>query len=205
MQKNRQFEFTVYDDELDAEISFRRVTLADDLKQLHHWHHQSHVIPFWNQNFPLTEYEGHLKKLLADPHQTLYIGYLNGEPMSYWEAYWAKDDIIANYYNVEKKDQGIHLLFGPEEYLGRGLALPLLRAMTAFQFEHSQTEKIVAEPDIRNKKMVHIFEKCGFKPQKEIELPDKRGLLMFCDRELFVRRFKDVTFFENLSRNKRHV
>ncbi|WP_163538570.1 GNAT family N-acetyltransferase [Gracilibacillus sp. YIM 98692] len=185
MQQNSEYEFTFYDREIDSEIVFRRVTLEKDLDRLHQWHHQPHVIPFWNQNFSETAYKDHLKKLLADQHQSLYIGYLNNVPMSYWEAYWAKDDLIANYYDAEKEDQGIHLLFGPEEYLGKGLALPLLRAMIAFQFKHKKTEKVVAEPDVRNKKMIHIFEKCGFEPEKEIELPDKRGLLMFCHRVTF--------------------
>ncbi|WP_332697184.1 GNAT family N-acetyltransferase [Halalkalibacter lacteus] len=184
------------DEETGYEISFRQVKQEEDLERLHHWHHQAHVIPFWKQNFPLPDYKAHLQKLLDDRHQTLYIGHVNGEPMSYWECYWAKDDIIADYYQVDDEDQGIHLLFGPNEYLGKGLALPFLRAMTAFLFQHEATSKIVAEPDIRNEKMIHIFKKCGFEPQKEIELPDKRGLLMFCERTSFFRRWKNVNFIE---------
>jgi RimJ/RimL family protein N-acetyltransferase len=182
------------DEQTGYEISIRPVTLVQDLMRLHHWHHQAHVIPFWKQNFPIPEYKKHLQKLLADRHQTLYIGHINGEPMSYWECYWAKDDVIANYYDVENGDQGIHLLFGPVQFLGKGLALPFLRAMTAFLFQQEGTKKIVAEPDIRNEKMIHIFQKCGFEPQKEIDLPDKRGLLMFCDRTSFFRRWNHVNY-----------
>lgn len=173
-------------------IAFRPVTLEEDLHRLHSWHHQEHVIPFWRQNMPLPQYEQHLQKLLADSHQTLYIGCLEGEPMSYWESYWAKDDIIAGHYETDEGDQGIHLLLGPPEFIGKGYALPLLKAMTAFQFHHPATQKIVTEPDIRNEKMIHIFKKCGFEPEKEIRLPDKRGLLMFCHRETFERRWQDV-------------
>ncbi|WP_100404188.1 GNAT family N-acetyltransferase [Bacillus solitudinis] len=182
------------DEETGYEISFRQVKLEDDLERLHYWHNQAHVIPFWKQNFPLLDYKAHLQKLLCDRHQTLYIGHVNGEPMSYWECYWTKDDIIANYYQLEEEDQGIHLLFGPKEFLGKGLALPFLRAMTAFLFQSEGTSKIVAEPDVRNEKMIHIFKKCGFEAQNEIELPDKRGLLMFCERATFFRRWKDVNF-----------
>ncbi|WP_088104102.1 GNAT family N-acetyltransferase [Halalkalibacter urbisdiaboli] len=182
----------LFDKEIGYELSFREVELEEDLQRLHQWHHQAHVIPFWKQNFSLPEYKAHLIKLLQDKHQTLYIGHVNGEPMSYWECYWAKDDILANYYDAKSDDQGIHLLFGPEAFLGRGLALPFLRAMSAILFNHEATTKLVAEPDVRNEKMIHIFEKCGFKRQKEIELPDKRGLLMFCEREAFFRRWKDV-------------
>ncbi|MFC0558920.1 GNAT family N-acetyltransferase [Halalkalibacter alkalisediminis] len=186
----------LFDEQTGYEITFRQVQLEEDLERLHHWHHQAHVIPFWKQNFPLPVYKAHLQKLLADRHQTLYIGHVNGEPMSYWECYWAKDDIIANYYEADNGDQGIHLLFGPEKFLGKGLSLPLLRAMTAFGFRHEETSKIVAEPDIRNEKMIHIFEKCGFEAQKEVDLPDKRGLLMFCERTTFLRRWKDVNFIQ---------
>lgn len=62
--------------------------------------------------------------------------------------------------------------------------------MTAFQFEQNKpTEKVVAEPDIRNEKMIHVFEKCGFERVKPVNLPDKTGLLMFCDRERFERKY----------------
>lgn len=102
--------------------------------------------------------------------------------MSYWESYWVKGDIIEDYYESEEGDQGIHLLIGDPDYLGKGLALPFLRAMVKFQLLTSTTNKVMAEPDIRNAKMIHLFEKCGFTPIKEIELPDKTALLMSCTR-----------------------
>ncbi len=60
--------------------------------------------------------------------------------------------------------------------------------MTQFQFQHSETQKIVAEPDIRNQKMIHVFERCGFAFQQEITLPDKTAALLFCDRAQFQQR-----------------
>ncbi|WP_368504997.1 GNAT family N-acetyltransferase [Alkalihalophilus sp. As8PL] len=186
----------LFDEQIGYEISFREVELEKDLEKLHQWHHQDHVIPFWKQNFMLPDYKVHLQKLLADQHQTLYIGHLDDEPMSYFERYWTEDDLIANYYDAEVGDQGIHLLIGPDAFLGKGLALPLVRAMTAFGFQHPETKKIIAEPDIRNKKMIHVFEKCGFEAVKEVDLPDKRGLLMFCDREEFLRRWEGVYYIQ---------
>jgi RimJ/RimL family protein N-acetyltransferase len=112
--------------------------------------------------------------------------------MSYWEAYWVEGDVIQPYYEADSHDQGIHLLIGEEDYLGKGLAMPLLRAIVHFQFLSEKTEKVIAEPDIRNEKMIHVFEKCGFEKVKPVELPDKTGLLMHCTRETFERRWKDV-------------
>jgi acetyl CoA:N6-hydroxylysine acetyl transferase len=184
--------YEIRDEQIGKEIAFRPVTMEQDLERLHGWQRQEHVVPFWNLAIPLDVYRKHLEKFLADAHQTLYIGLLDGVPMSYWESYWATDDIIGQYYEAHPADQGIHLLIGPPDYLGKGYALPLLRAMTAFQFNHSDTEKIVAEPDIRNDKMIHVFKRCGFEFEKEIDLPDKRAALLFCRRGKFMRRWKDA-------------
>ncbi len=178
-----------YDPAIAQEISFRPVSLEQDLARIHDWMNQPHVIPFWKLNFSQDKMKAHLEKALADTHQTLYIGLLNGVPMSYWESYWATEDIVGNYYPVDANDQGIHLLIGPPEFLGQGYALPLLRAMTAFQFQQPATQKVVTEPDIRNHKMIHIFKRCGFSFQKAIDLPDKQGAFMVCDRAEFNRRW----------------
>lgn len=95
--------------------------------------------------------------------------------------------MISGYYEPRPEDQGIHLLIGPPEFLGKGYALPLLRAMTALQFRHGATQRIVTEPDIRNERVIRVFERCGFEFQRPIDLPEKRAALMFCHRERFER------------------
>ncbi|MGA9173874.1 MAG: GNAT family N-acetyltransferase [Thermoactinomyces sp.] len=178
---------------MEKTISFRKVSLEHDLDMLFQWMQQPHVIPFWNLNISFEKYRDHLRKSLTDPHQTLQIGLLNGVPMSYWETYWAKDDIVGQHYEVHPEDQGVHLLIGPPSFLGKGYALPLLKAMVFRLFQYEKTEKVIAEPDIRNDKMIHIFKKCGFEIQKEIDLPDKRALLMYCYREPFFRGWNGAT------------
>ncbi|MBV5262064.1 acetyltransferase, partial [Synechococcus moorigangaii CMS01] len=147
-------EFKIYDKTIDCQISFRPVSLNSDLERIHNWMNQPHVIPFWRLNFSLEKFKSHLEKALKDEHQTLYIGSLNDQPISYWESYWAVDDIIGRYYPTQTSDQGIHLLIGEPSFLNKGLALPLLRAMTMFQFQNLKTQKIVTEPDARNLKTV---------------------------------------------------
>ncbi|MBO8164005.1 MAG: acetyltransferase [Brevibacillus sp.] len=186
------YPFQTNDPRIGKTIAFRKVSLEQDFERLYAWHHEPHVIPYWNLNVSREKYLAHLEAFLANPNQTLYIGMLDGVPMSYFEAYWVKGDIIGEYYDAHPADQGIHLLIGPPEYVGKGYALPLLQAMVRFLLKHAETEKIVAEPDIRNKKMIHIFEKCGFTFQKEVPLPDKTGALMFCSRQDFFRSWDHV-------------
>nr|WP_246206778.1 GNAT family N-acetyltransferase [Virgibacillus ihumii] len=171
-------------------LTFREVTL-EDTRLLHSWMHEKHVIPYWKLNLPFKDYQTHVEKHLTDNHQKLLIGELNGKPMSYWESYWVQDDLIGNYYAFNRFDQGIHLLIGPSDFLGKGYIYPLLLTILAHKFNIRETAKVVAEPDIQNEKMIHVFKKCGFTPIKEVELPDKTGLLMFCERSLFERRWTD--------------
>jgi acetyl CoA:N6-hydroxylysine acetyl transferase len=175
----------VFDPALRRTIAFRRMTLEQDLERLHDWMNRPHVVPFWRLNRPLEELRTHFERALRVPHQTLHIGLLDSVPMSYWETYWAVDDVIACCYRPDPSDQGVHLLIGPPEFLGKGLALPLLRAMVRLLFHHVQTKKIVAEPDIRNARMIHVFERCSFEFVKRIQLPDKEAALMFCHRQRF--------------------
>lgn len=177
--------YETFDRSIDKTIAFRPVILKRDLSLIHNWMNQPHVIPFWNLALDLSAMQQHLEAALADEHQNLYIGSLDGVPMSYWETYWVAGDGVGKTYHFHPEDQGVHLLIGEPSYLGKGYASPMLRAITSFLFQHPSTEKVIAEPDIRNHKMIHVFEKCGFKFQQEIELPDKRAALMFCQRQIF--------------------
>lgn len=185
-----KYDFETFDDELNNKISFRRVQLEQDAELLHNWMNEEHVIPYWKLNGPKEHYVQHLQRALCDEHQKLYIGFLNNKPISYWESYWVQGDVVEEVYDSKPYDQGVHLLIGEKECLGKGYSLPFLKAMVRYQFQEQRTEKVIAEPDIRNEKMIHVFEKCGFKPIHPVELPDKTALLMFCGREEFHRRWK---------------
>lgn len=181
------YDYQRYDARLGKTVAFRPVSLDRDLGRLHRWLNSDHVLPYWQLDEPLPQFREALAEKLADDHLAPYVGALDHVPMSYWERYWAVADRIAEHYDARSADQGIHLLVGPEEYLGRGYATPLLHAMTAFQFRHPETDRIVTEPDVRNETVIHVFENCGFEPRREIAMTEKDALLMVCTRERFAR------------------
>ncbi|MEM4780635.1 MAG: GNAT family N-acetyltransferase [Halalkalicoccus sp.] len=185
-----EYDHHVYDDRIDRTISFRPATADRDLGRLHRWLNAEHVLPYWALDEPLPAFERALSGKLDDEHLTPYVGCLDHVPMSYWEAYWAGEDPLANHYEARPSDRGIHLLIGPPEYLGQGYAAPLLREMTALQFVHPEVERVVAEPDARNGRAIAVFEDCGFEPRFAFEFPeeDKEALLVTCDRDRFERR-----------------
>jgi acetyl CoA:N6-hydroxylysine acetyl transferase len=185
MHQYNETQYQVFDPEIGKSISFRPASVEEDAERVHEWMNREHVVPFWDMAWPRERIRAYLQEAVDDPHQTPYIGHLEGEPMSYWESYWAVDDVLGRHYDAQPEDQGVHLLIGPPEFLGKGYALPLLRAMTAMQFRHEPTKKVVTEPDIRNERVIRVFERCGFELQRPVDLPDKKAALMFCRRERF--------------------
>lgn len=183
------YEFECYDETIDRHLGFRPVSLERDLGRLHAWLGSDHVKPYWDLDRPLPEFRETMREKLADDHLTPYVGYLDHVPMSYWEAYRAADDDLAAYYDVEPDDRGFHLLIGPEEYVGRGYGTALFRAMVAFQFRHSETDRVVLEPDARNDAVFAVAERCGCDLRHEFEFPEeeKTARLVVCPRERFER------------------
>jgi len=183
------YDYQTYDRSIDRQISLRRATVAADLGRLHAWLGSDHVKPYWELDLPLPAFRAELESKLADDHLTPYVGCLDHVPMSYWECYWAAEDDLAAHYDADPSDQGVHLLIGPEEYLGQGYAASLLRAVVALQFRHGDTERVVAEPDARNDRVIHVFEQCGFEQRDQFyfEEAEKEATLLVCDRDRFER------------------
>ncbi|MDS0295095.1 GNAT family N-acetyltransferase [Halogeometricum luteum] len=181
------YDYRRYDAEADRTVSFRPATPERDLRRLHAWLGSDHVKPYWQLDLSLDRFRERFREKLADDHLTPYVGCLDHVPMSYWECYRAADDSVANHYDADDADRGVHLLVGPEEYLGRGYALPLLRGAVAMQFEMSEAERVVAEPDARNDRAIRVFERCGFESEGEFRFDEagKDAVLLVCDRERF--------------------
>ncbi|PCR88781.1 GNAT family N-acetyltransferase [Natrinema ejinorense] len=182
---SHDYGFHVDDETIDRTIAYRPVSLADDLGRLHAWFNAEHVQPFWDIAEPLSVVRETIAEKLATEELGCYVGSLDHVPMSYWECYWAADDEVGEHFDAVPTDQGLHLLIGPPEFLGNGLAVPLVRAMLRFQFTHAETDRVVVEPDVRNDVVRRVFRRCGFEPVREIAMDEKDAMLMLCHRETF--------------------
>jgi acetyl CoA:N6-hydroxylysine acetyl transferase len=99
--------------------------------------------------------------------------------MSYWELYRADLDPLAEHYSAGEHDAGLHLLLGPAECRGRGLAVNLLSAVSSWQLEvDPRAARVVAEPDVQNTRAIRAFERAGFRRTVDLDLPNKRAALM---------------------------
>lgn len=166
-------------------FSLRRLDVDRDVDLVHSWMNDPEVARFWEMPWPRDRIAGYLRRQDASLHSTAYLGALDGVAMSYWELYRADLDPLARHYTARPHDAGVHLLLGPTECRGRGLAAELLRAVADWQLgANPQARRVVAEPDVRNERSVRVFQRAGFRRITDLDLPDKRAALMVRDREV---------------------
>ncbi|CAN3983107.1 GNAT family N-acetyltransferase [Kitasatospora purpeofusca] len=167
-----------------GELRLRLVRLPADLGLLTRWMNDPEVAAFWELAGPSAVTERHLRHQLDGDGRSLpCLGLLDDTPMSYWEVYRADLDPLAAHYPARPHDAGLHLLLGPAASRGRGLGTALLTALTDRVLrERPQCERVVAEPDVRNRRSVRAFRRAGFRLAAELDLPDKRAALMVRDR-----------------------
>ncbi|MBY0288866.1 N-acetyltransferase [Mycolicibacterium sp. GF69] len=166
------------------EFVLRPLALDNDLDAVHFWMNDPEVARFWNKPWSKDRIASYLREQQNSPHSDPYLGVLDGVAMSYWELYRADLDCLAQYYPAQEHDAGVHMLLGPAESRGQGLAIALLRAVSDFQFQiDPHATRVVGEPDLENIRCIRVAERAGFQHVTNLDLPHKRAALLIRDRE----------------------
>lgn len=182
--------YSRYLPELAATLSFRTVEPDSDLETFHAWHNNPRVSAFWELAGSKDMHRDYLKKVSADVHMQPVFGCFDGEPFGYFEIYWAKEDRIAPYYEVDDYDRGVHMLVGEERLRGPHRVAAWLPSLAHFMFlDDPRTRHVVAEPRADNAKMISYMQQAGFCKPKEFNFPHKRAALMMLSREAFFEQF----------------
>lgn len=178
-----QRRITLDHDEFPGEFSLRRLDLEHDLDLVHSWMNDPEVARFWKMPWPRERIQSYLRRQDRSPHSVPCLGELDGIPMSYWELYRADLDPLARHYAARDHDVGFHMLLGPAQYRGHGLAATLMRTVSTWQLDADpHAGRIVTEPDVDNERVVRMLERAGFHRAMDIDLPNKRAALMIRDR-----------------------
>lgn len=178
-----------FDAKLGQWISLRTLDIELDLERFNRWQNSPRVLEFWQEGGTLEQHRAYLEKAAADPHTTTLIGCIDDEPFAYYEAYWAKEDRIAPFYEVDDYDRGIHMLVGEESHRGPHKVESWMTALVHYLLlDDPRTQRIVAEPRADNAKMIGHMQRVGFWREKEFNFPHKRAALMVQSRETFFER-----------------
>lgn len=164
-------------------FSIKPFDLDKDCEFLHDWVNRDYAI-FWGlQNSTLEAVKQEYAQLLARDGYSIYVGYFEKKPAFLLERYDPSLDIISKHYEVQAGDIGIHIIVAPPN-LNKvpNFTWHVFMSIMDFVFSNPEVDRILVEPDIRNKKMFALCERVGFRLDKAIELPHKSAQLAFLKR-----------------------
>ena len=174
-----------FDPQLGAWISLRTLDIELDLERFNRGQNTPRGLAFWDEGCSLEEHRQYLEKLADDPHTLTLIGCFDDQPFAYFEAYWAKEDRIAPFYDADDYDRGIYMLVGEQAHRGPHKVASWLSALTDYLLQDDpRTRRIVAEPRADNAKMIGYMQSQGYKRIKEFDFPHKRAALMVLERTI---------------------
>ncbi|TGD57021.1 GNAT family N-acetyltransferase [Flavobacterium humi] len=167
-------------------IELRPFDMEKDIPILHHWVNQEYA-QYWGMlGKSLEEVRAEYQKIIT--HSDVFTGTINGTVSFLLERYNPQQDLIGNYYTVKKYDCGIHVIVAPAEQPVHQFTWHIFSTILKFVFSDFTVQRIVVEPDIRNKKMFAICHRVGFEDGAIVSLPHKTAKLAFCTREQFIQK-----------------
>lgn len=164
-------------------FSLRPLLLPEDMPLIHQWVTSPHARYWGMQDYTVEQVEEEYRKICQTAG--VFIGMLNNRTVFLMERYHPADDQVAEHYEVQDGDRGMHILVAPADKPVSGFTWAVFRVVMDFLFSDPAVNRIVVEPDIRNKKIHALNEKAGFVFQKSIELNNKTARLEFCTRAQF--------------------
>lgn len=171
--------------------SLKKFDVEADLDLLHDWMNREAVAKIWKMDFSKDKLREEFQKIQKEQkHKSLYIGMVDGEPMSYWEGYWVKDDLVGKYVDCDTYDQGLHFLFSSYDW--KRDYWPMIQSFVDFLFQSDvRTKMVIGEPDESNRMLLKYCHKMGFEFNGKIELPHKTASFITGKRNSFYRACKE--------------
>jgi RimJ/RimL family protein N-acetyltransferase len=171
---------------LGRTLTFRAVDPKTDLACFNRWMNDPVVAEFWQEAGDFDKHRVYLENIRSDPHVINLIGCLDEEPFGYFEIYWAKENRIAPFYDVDDFDRGWHVLIGEPHMRGKLFVTAWLPSISHYMFlDDDRTQRVVIEPRADNHKMIRNLAQCGYANLKEFDFPHKRAMLGMLLRERF--------------------
>jgi RimJ/RimL family protein N-acetyltransferase len=167
-----------------ADVAFRALTHAD-LPLLHEWLARPHVSEWWGAPRSLAEVEEHYgPPIRGEVPQRCYLALVGGTPIGFIQSY-----VPAGWHDggwwLDEHDPGVR---GIDQFLAdgarldRGVGTAMVRAFVARLFDDPAVTRVQTDPTPANGRAIRCYLKAGFRAVGEIDTPDGRALLMYCDR-----------------------
>ena len=169
---------------LNKTFSLRTLDIERDLIRFNRWMNDPEVAKHWHEEGDLAQHCNYLQAIAANPHMYTLIGCLDGEPFSYFEIYWAKENRIGVHYDAQDHDRGWHVLIGEPAFRGKAFATVWLTSIAHYMFlDDPRTQRIVGEPNVNHSQQLRNLDLTGYARVKTFDFPHKRAQLVMLLRE----------------------
>lgn len=160
-----------------------RPATPEDAPVIAAWMAEPHIRRWWQQDWPVDRWSRELAGQLAGDHSIPCLATLEETDFAYLELYRVRHDRLAEYYDHDPHDWGVHVAIGAVALTGRRIGQRLLRSVAdALLRADPSCRRVVAEPDTANAASVRAFSAAGFVTAGELQLPEKTAALMVCPR-----------------------
>ncbi|WP_394433851.1 GNAT family N-acetyltransferase [Streptomyces sp. SGAir0957] len=166
-------------------FAIRTLDPTKDAELVHGWVTHPKAAFWLMGDASLTDVEREYMSIAAAEHHDAFIGERDGVPVFLMERYDPRHVELVGLYEPEPGDTGMHFLVAPTDTPEHGFTRAVITAVMAHLFADPAVERVVVEPDVRNKAVHALNEAVGFVPDREIDKPEKRALLSFCTRAQF--------------------
>lgn len=173
-------------------IRLRPIDLELDAPVLHDWVNQDYA-EFWGMKGCTVEglRATYRSRIAKRPQHKLLIGSLDDspEPLFLLEDYRPTQDVLGRYFkDARPTDRGFHLLVAPPGQRSqplRSIGYYILTAATEYFFRDPEVQRVIAEPDLRNDKMLVLCQQVGYELGPVLHLPYKTAQTVVMTRERF--------------------
>lgn len=192
-------------------FELRPFSLEEDIIFLHDWVNRPYAQYWGLLGNTIAEVTEAYQALIDTPDYEVYTAFWQGKPVFITECYAVETDLIAQYYEVQPGDRGMHVLVAPPDQKIKGFTWAVFTTIMEFMFSDVSVKRIVVEPDLRNDKIHALNKRAGFVYNKVIDLPHKVAHLAFCTKAQYKAAMRmqnqtganpDVSYLEPLGWEK---
>lgn len=158
---------------------------SSDMSMFHDWLTRPHVEEWWGAPDPMAEVaEFYAASITPTIPHWCFIAELNGVPTGFIQWYQPSAFHEEGWWLNEHDPtvRGIDQFLANANGLGQGIGTSMVRAFVAHLFEDTTVTRVQTDPSPDNARAIRCYEKAGFHAHAEIETPDGRALLMYCER-----------------------
>lgn len=167
-------------------FTIRPLDALKDAELLHGWVTHPKAAFWMMEDAKVEDVKRTYMEIAADDHHHAFLGLHDAEPVFLMERYDPAHRELVGLYEPRPGDVGMHFLVAPTDCPLHGFTRAVITAVMRHLFADPETQRVVVEPDVRNKAVHALNEAVGFVPERVVQKPEKKALLSFCTREQFI-------------------